>query len=146
MLLQSSTEPWLQFLPRFAAKFVYFHDVRADIEAKRQKLERALSHRRPVDRAKRQERLLLTRLRGRRLCPHAIYRLRGGFIFRGRGCSPLRSHRYSVFLPMSAPSTTKYRAAGVLFTRTSWSPTRRRCYLLFLGADLAAHSGTRTVC
>jgi len=29
-LLQSSTEPWLDYLPAQPAKFVYFHDVRAD--------------------------------------------------------------------------------------------------------------------
>ena len=29
-LIQSSTEPWLDYLPAQPAKFVYFHDVRAD--------------------------------------------------------------------------------------------------------------------
>jgi glycosyltransferase involved in cell wall biosynthesis len=64
VLLQSSTEPWLQFLPPFVAKFVYFHDVRADIEEKRQKFRRALWHQQPISRAKRQERLLLNLVEG----------------------------------------------------------------------------------
>ena len=32
ILLQSSTGPWLKFLPVFASKLVYFHDVRSDFE------------------------------------------------------------------------------------------------------------------
>jgi glycosyltransferase involved in cell wall biosynthesis len=35
VLLQSGTEPWLDYLPRFVASLVYFHDLRTDIERKR---------------------------------------------------------------------------------------------------------------
>jgi glycosyltransferase involved in cell wall biosynthesis len=33
--LQSGTEPWLEYLPHFVARLVYFHDLRADLERKR---------------------------------------------------------------------------------------------------------------
>jgi len=33
--LQSGTEPWLEYVPRFVARLVYFHDLRTDVERKR---------------------------------------------------------------------------------------------------------------
>jgi glycosyltransferase involved in cell wall biosynthesis len=58
-LLQSSTEPWLKFLPGFAAKFVYFHDVRADFEEKRQRLQQSRPDERLVTSFRLQEQALL---------------------------------------------------------------------------------------
>jgi glycosyltransferase involved in cell wall biosynthesis len=59
VLLQSASEPWLQFLPKFAAKFVYFHDVRADFEEKRQRLRESTRDNRIIKVMKLQEKSLL---------------------------------------------------------------------------------------
>lgn len=58
-LLQSSTEPWLKFLPGFVAKFVYFHDVRADFEEKRQRLLQSKPDERLIRNLRLQEQALL---------------------------------------------------------------------------------------
>ncbi len=64
VLLQSSTEPWLKFLPGFAARFVYFHDVRADLEEKRQRLRKAGQDGRLIKNLKRQEKTLFASIEG----------------------------------------------------------------------------------
>jgi glycosyltransferase involved in cell wall biosynthesis len=64
VLLQSGSEPWLQFLPRFAAKFVYFHDVRADFEEKRQRIRAIARDDRLIEALKLQEKSLLNSVDG----------------------------------------------------------------------------------
>jgi glycosyltransferase involved in cell wall biosynthesis len=59
ILLQSSTEPWLKFLPGFASKLVYFHDVRSDFEEKRQRLLQTRFNERLIKNLKLQEQELL---------------------------------------------------------------------------------------
>jgi glycosyltransferase involved in cell wall biosynthesis len=64
VLIQSSSEPWMRFLPRFAAKFVYFHDIRADLEEKRQKLQRKPGDEVQIEALKLQEKRLLDSVDG----------------------------------------------------------------------------------
>jgi glycosyltransferase involved in cell wall biosynthesis len=64
ILLQSGTEPWIQFLPAFLAKFVYFHDVRAELEEKRQKVQNAVPDGRLIENLKREEKSLLGSVEG----------------------------------------------------------------------------------
>lgn len=47
ILVQSSTEPWLGYLPRFLAKVLYFHDVRTDFYRKQRDIlpEKQARHR-----------------------------------------------------------------------------------------------------
>jgi glycosyltransferase involved in cell wall biosynthesis len=64
VLLQSSTEPWLKFLPGFAARFVYFHDIKADFEEKRQVFQQNNSKEKLIEHLKLQEKALLDHVDG----------------------------------------------------------------------------------